>query len=111
MENECYQDLEKYPKRNNKNTNPYDGVNKTPWFLTDEAGQFPTKKWNENHIKLIFKENSEHEIKGRGKTYCISLTENNIPFTNEAVDELKLKVGDQAWAVIKASDVMIAKDA
>ncbi|MEY3224215.1 MAG: hypothetical protein RL565_405, partial [Pseudomonadota bacterium] len=30
---------------------------------------------------------------------------------NEAVDELKLKVGDQAWAVIKASDVMIAKDA
>lgn len=31
--------------------------------------------------------------------------------TNEAVDELKLKVGDQAWAVIKASDVMIAKDA
>jgi molybdopterin-binding protein len=30
---------------------------------------------------------------------------------NEAVDELNLKVGDQAWAVIKASDVMIAKDA
>ncbi|MEY4523927.1 MAG: hypothetical protein RIR27_1003, partial [Pseudomonadota bacterium] len=26
-------------------------------------------------------------------------------------DELNLKVGDQAWAVIKASDVMIAKDA
>ena len=31
--------------------------------------------------------------------------------TNEAVDELQLKVGDQAWAVIKASDVMIAKGA
>jgi molybdopterin-binding protein len=29
--------------------------------------------------------------------------------TNEAVDELKLKPGDQAWAVIKASDVMIGK--
>jgi molybdopterin-binding protein len=29
--------------------------------------------------------------------------------TNEAVDELNLKVGDEAWAVIKASDVMIAK--
>jgi len=27
------------------------------------------------------------------------------------VDELNLKVGDQAWAVIKASDVMIAKSA
>ena len=31
--------------------------------------------------------------------------------TNEAVDELQLKVGDQAWAVIKASDVMIAEGA
>lgn len=30
--------------------------------------------------------------------------------TNEAVDELALKAGDQAYAVIKASDVMIAKD-
>jgi molybdopterin-binding protein len=30
--------------------------------------------------------------------------------TNEAVDELGLKVGGQAIAVIKASDVMIAID-
>ncbi|HEX4159331.1 MAG TPA: TOBE domain-containing protein [Rhizomicrobium sp.] len=29
--------------------------------------------------------------------------------TNEAVDELDLKPGDEAIAVIKASDVMIAK--
>ncbi len=30
--------------------------------------------------------------------------------TNEAVDELRLKVGDEAYAVIKASDVMVARD-
>ena len=29
--------------------------------------------------------------------------------TNEAVDELALKQGDEAWAVVKASDVMIGK--
>eukprot|EP01132_Coremiostelium_polycephalum_P006979 gene6979-8630_t len=28
--------------------------------------------------------------------------------TNEAVDELQLKVGDSAYAVVKASDVMVA---
>ena len=30
--------------------------------------------------------------------------------TNEAVDELGLKAGDEAIVVIKASDVMIAKE-
>lgn len=30
--------------------------------------------------------------------------------TNEAIDDLKLKAGDAATAVIKASDVMIAID-
>ena len=29
--------------------------------------------------------------------------------TNEAVTDLGLKKGDDAWAVIKASDVMIGK--
>jgi molybdopterin-binding protein len=29
--------------------------------------------------------------------------------TNEAVSELGLKKGDDAWAIIKASDVMIGK--
>ena len=29
--------------------------------------------------------------------------------TNEAIDELELKVGDAATAVIKSSDVMVAK--
>lgn len=30
--------------------------------------------------------------------------------TNEAVDDLKLADGDAAYAVIKASDVLVAKD-
>lgn len=30
--------------------------------------------------------------------------------TNEAVDELGLKAGGQAYAVVKASDVMVAVD-
>jgi len=30
--------------------------------------------------------------------------------TNDAVEELHLKVGDEAYAVIKASDVMVARD-
>jgi molybdopterin-binding protein len=29
--------------------------------------------------------------------------------TNEAVDDLTLKVGDEAVAIVKASDVMVAK--
>ena len=29
--------------------------------------------------------------------------------TNEAVAELGLKAGDEAWAIIKASDVMVGK--
>ena len=29
--------------------------------------------------------------------------------TNEAIDDLALKVGDEAHAVIKSSDVMVAK--
>lgn len=30
--------------------------------------------------------------------------------TNDAVEELSLKAGDQAYAVVKASDVMVGKD-
>ncbi len=29
--------------------------------------------------------------------------------TNEPVDELALKIGDDAWGIIKASDVIVAK--
>ena len=47
-----------------------------------------------SHIKI--------QIKG-GATVTASIT-------NEAVDELALKAGDNAYAVIKASDVMVARD-
>ncbi|MFY9837099.1 MAG: molybdopterin-binding protein [Xanthobacteraceae bacterium] len=39
---------------------------------------------------------------GQGITVTSSIT-------NAAVEELDLKKGDEAWAVIKASDVMIGK--
>jgi molybdopterin-binding protein len=39
---------------------------------------------------------------GNGVTITSSIT-------NEAVDELGLKIGDSVFAVIKASDVMVAK--
>jgi molybdopterin-binding protein len=40
---------------------------------------------------------------GGGATVTASIT-------NEAVDELKLKKGDKAYAVIKATDVMVGLD-
>jgi molybdopterin-binding protein len=40
---------------------------------------------------------------GNGVTVTSSIT-------NEAVDDLRLTVGDRAIAVIKASDVMVAKN-
>ena len=39
---------------------------------------------------------------GNGVTITSSIT-------NEAIDDLAIQVGDQATAVIKASDVMVAK--
>ena len=39
---------------------------------------------------------------GNGTTVHCSIT-------NEAIDDLELKVGDDAMAVIKSSDVMVAK--
>jgi molybdopterin-binding protein len=44
---------------------------------------------------------------------CLEIAPGRIitaSITNEAVDDLGLKAGDQAIAVIKASDVMIAID-
>ena len=57
-------------------------------------------------VELKMGQTTSHVKIDIGSGYIVTAS-----ITNEAVDELKLKVGDQAWAVIKASDVMIAKDA
>lgn len=54
------------------------------------------------------------EIKKGATTAHVRLdiggTQVTASITNEAVDELKLQVGQDAYAVIKASDVMVAID-
>jgi molybdopterin-binding protein len=54
------------------------------------------------------------EIKKGATTAHVRLDVNGTTvtasITNEAVDELALKVGQQAYAVVKASDVMVAID-
>ena len=52
------------------------------------------------------------EVKKGATTYHVRIDIGNgiiitSAITNEAVADLNLKTGDEAWAVIKASDVMI----
>ncbi len=68
----------------------------------------------------MMKLSARNQIKGRITTVTRGQTTGHVhidiggvtvhaSITNEAIDELDLKVGDDAMAVIKASDVMIAK--
>ena len=64
---------------------------------------------------------ARNQIKGRITTVTRGQTTGHVhidigngvtvhaSITNEAIDELGLAVGDEAYAVIKASDVMVAK--
>ena len=79
-------------------------------------GREPTL--SENVVKL----SARNSLKGRvvevtkGQTTAhvrLDVGNGNVvtaSITNEAVDELKLAPGDEAYAVIKASDVMVGKD-
>ena len=52
--------------------------------------------------EVIRGQTTGHVDIGNGVTVHCSIT-------NEAIDDLALEAGDDAWAVIKASDVMVAK--
>ncbi len=69
----------------------------------------------------MMKLNARNQIKGRVTAIVKGQTTGHVhidigngvtvhaSITNEAIDDLALKVGDEATAVIKASDVMVAK--
>jgi molybdopterin-binding protein len=77
-------------------------------------------KWNDN-LEAIVKLSARNQIKGRIVNVTRGATTSHVridiggavvtaSITNEAVDELKLATGQDAYAVIKASDVMVAVD-
>ena len=74
-----------------------------------------------NHKEVIVKISARNRLKGKitevrkGATTAhvrldVNGTTVTASITNEAVDELGLKVGQTAYAIIKASDVMVGLD-
>jgi molybdopterin-binding protein len=75
----------------------------------------------EHNLEAVMKLSARNQIKGKvvavekGHTTAhvrIDVGGGTVitaSITNEAVDDLQLKVGDAATAVIKASDVMVGK--
>ncbi len=69
----------------------------------------------------MMKLSARNQIKGRVTSVVKGMTTGHVhidigngvtvhtSITNEAIDDLQLEVGDDAMAVIKASDVMVAK--
>ena len=75
-----------------------------------------------NHKEAIVKISARNRLKGKivevkkgVTTSHVRLDVNGLivtaSITNEAVDELGLKVGQDGYAIIKASDVMVGLDA
>jgi len=75
----------------------------------------------ENERKVLMKLSARNQLKGKIIDVVKGATTSHVrieigsgvvvtsSITNEAVADLDLKAGDDAWAVIKASDVMIGK--
>lgn len=61
-------------------------------------------QWNGKIVAVTRGQTTAHVQIDLGAGFIITSS-----ITNEAVDELDLKVGDSATAVIKASDVMVGK--
>jgi molybdopterin-binding protein len=81
------------------------------------VASFPkTNSWKEYAMKKLSARNQLKgkilEVKKGATTSHVRIDIGNgivitSSITNEAVADLNLKTGDEAWAVIKASDVMI----
>jgi molybdopterin-binding protein len=79
------------------------------------------RRRNASSRRVIMKLSARNQIKGKAAEVKKGQTTAHVridigngviitsSITNEAVDELGLKAGDQVTAVIKASDVMVAK--
>jgi molybdopterin-binding protein len=82
-----------------------------------ERSELLGKRYEDNMMKL----SARNQLKGKIVEVIKGTTTSHVrvdighgviitsSITNEAVADLGLKNGDEAWAVIKASDVMIGK--
>jgi molybdopterin-binding protein len=82
-------------------------------FGTGPAGKNPWREKMKLSARNLLKGTIVDVKKGQTTAHVridVAGTVVTASITNEAVDELKLQKGQQAYAVIKASDVMIAID-
>jgi molybdopterin-binding protein len=75
------------------------------WQFEDSAMKLSARNQIKGVVTSVTKGQTTAHVRLDVKGVTISAS-----ITNEAVDDLKLKAGQNAYAVIKASDVMIAID-